>query len=108
MGIKPKDVVDISQEDIQRFQQGVQTIRTALSVSQAAIAKMLGMSRQNYWMLENGTIRMLPRHYIAVRVALKYCAAVEGKEDLLEAHLRLYGCDAKESWFTKAQKLQRL
>lgn len=108
MGIRPKDIAVIPQEDIQRFQQNMREIRTALSLHQATITKMLDMNRQNYWLLENGAIRMKTNNYIAIRTALKYCAAVEGKEDLLEELLRLYGCDMKESWFTKAQFLQSL
>ena len=64
--------IPLSQDDIERLQTNLQTIRQAGGWSTSAFGDLLGVSKQTVCNLENGISKMNKLQYIGIRVILDY------------------------------------
>lgn len=54
------------------FQKNLKTIRTVLNIKLMDLGKLIGLSKQNVWNMEDGRINMSISQYIAIRHLFEY------------------------------------
>lgn len=62
----------IQTDAVINLQKNLKTIRTILNMKLMDLGKLIGLSRQNVWNLENGRINMSVSQYIAIRHLFDY------------------------------------
>ena len=77
------DYVNMTEEDINRFQNGLDLLLTLARIHYGELGTLIGVSRQTIMNLCKGDIKMRKTQYIAINVMLDYKLGEEYKK-LLE------------------------